>query len=97
VGPFYSEQQRLLISRTAEGKTVRSLEWVPPAVSTLDGCSDPGYWVMTFTDSTEITFRFMTEILGATTVESTRKPGPGDTQVLDVTSDDTQVLPVQPR
>ena len=51
----YSEQQRLRISAEADGKTVESLEWES---------SEGGYWVMTFTDDSEIAFRFMAELVG---------------------------------
>jgi hypothetical protein len=50
----YSEQQRLQISANAKGKTVESLEWES---------EDGGYWVMTFTDGSETTFRFMAELV----------------------------------
>jgi hypothetical protein len=51
----YGEQQRLQISAGATGKTVESLEWES---------ADGGYWVMTFTDGSEISFRFMAELIG---------------------------------
>ena len=47
----YTQEQRELMAKEAEGKTIKSLTW----------CED-GYWVMTFNDSSEISFRFMSEI-----------------------------------
>jgi hypothetical protein len=48
----YTEDQRRQISAESAGKTVESLEWEP----------DGGYWVMTFTDGSETSFRFMAEL-----------------------------------
>ena len=48
----YTEEQRRQISQQARGKTVESLEW-----------EQEGYWVMTFTDGSEISFRFMAELI----------------------------------
>jgi len=50
----YDEKMRERISETAKGKQVESLQWVE-----VDG----GYWVMTFTDKSEVSFRFMAELL----------------------------------
>lgn len=52
----YTEEMRERIARDAVGKTVGSLEYE-------DGDVDSGpYWVMVFTDGTEIAFRFMAEL-----------------------------------
>lgn len=48
----YTPEMRRLISEEIKGKTVESLEWTD---------SNGGYWTMTFTDGSEISFRFMTE------------------------------------
>lgn len=54
-GPMrYTEGQRTQIAADAGGKTVQSLEWE----------GDGAYWVMTFTDGSEMSFRFMAEIAG---------------------------------
>jgi hypothetical protein len=49
----YDERQRRRISSEGAGKTVASLDWEP---------DQGGYWVMTFTDGSEISFRFMAEL-----------------------------------
>lgn len=49
----YTEEQKKQITADAAGKTVESLEWE-------EDCG--GYWVMTFTDDSEISFRFMAEL-----------------------------------
>jgi hypothetical protein len=49
----YTEQQRKEIAAQAKGKVVESLEWEADA---------GGYWVMTFTDESEVAFRFMAEL-----------------------------------
>jgi hypothetical protein len=49
----FTEEQRARISADAAGKTVESLEWEQ---------EDGGYWVMTFTDGSETSFRFMAEL-----------------------------------
>lgn len=49
----FTEQQRRQIAEGAAGKTVESLQWEE---------EPDGYWVMTFTDGTEISFRFMAEL-----------------------------------
>jgi hypothetical protein len=46
----YTPAQRRQISEEATGKVVASLEY--------DDDPSAGYWVMTFTDDSEITFRF---------------------------------------
>jgi hypothetical protein len=48
----YTAEQRQQISAMAPGRTVESLEFE----------EDGGYWVMTFTDGSEISFRFMAEL-----------------------------------
>lgn len=50
---IYTEEQRKQISATAEGKTIRSMEW-----DDVDK-----YWVITFTDESEITVRLMSELV----------------------------------
>lgn len=50
----YTTEQRRQIIADAAGKTVESLEWEP---------DQGGYWVMTFTDGSEISFRFMAELV----------------------------------
>jgi hypothetical protein len=52
----YTQEQRERLSREAAGKTVESLEWSPP------DASGGGYWVMTFTDGSEVSFRLMAEL-----------------------------------
>lgn len=52
----YTPEQRKSISDQCSGKTVLTLEW------SAEPNGADGYWVMTFTDSTEITFRFMAEL-----------------------------------
>jgi hypothetical protein len=50
----YTAEQRRQIGEEAAGKTVKSLEYE----------ADPSarYWVMTFTDGSEVSFRLMAEI-----------------------------------
>jgi len=50
---MWSDEQRRRISEEARGKTVESLEYEPGGA----------YWVMTFTDGSEISFRFMAEMV----------------------------------
>lgn len=50
----YTAEQRRQIAAQAAGKTVASLEWED---------DEGGYWVMTFTDGSEISFRFMAELV----------------------------------
>jgi len=52
----YTAQQRQQIIDEANGKTIKTLEWS----SDEDGSN--GYWVMTFTDDSEISFRLMAEL-----------------------------------
>jgi len=52
----YTDEMRERISEEAQGKVVDSLVWEP------EGPDDVGYWIMTFDDGTEITFRLMAEI-----------------------------------
>lgn len=49
----YTEEQRKQIAKAAKGRKVRSLEFE----------TEGQYWVMTFTDESEISFRFMAELL----------------------------------
>jgi hypothetical protein len=51
---IFTQEQRDEIVIQARGKTVESLEFEDDS---------PGYWVMTFTDGSEISFRFMTELV----------------------------------
>ena len=53
-GMRFTEEQKRQITADAIDKTVESLEWE----------EDGGYWVMTFTDGSEISFRFMAELQG---------------------------------
>jgi|HubBroStandDraft_2_1064218.scaffolds.fasta_scaffold03191_11 hypothetical protein len=57
--PNYTEEQRKQIAQEISGKTVQSLTWEPPYEE-----YSPGYWVMTFTDDAEISFRLMAELPG---------------------------------
>ncbi len=50
----YDAKMRAKIIETAKGKVVKSLEWVDDV--------DGPYWVMTFDDDSEISFRFMVEL-----------------------------------
>ena len=59
-GMRYTEDQRKSISEQAAGKRVESLEYVS---ETSHRGRDESYWVMTFDDETEISFRFMAEIV----------------------------------
>ena len=50
----YTEKQREEIIKQSRGKTIEELEW-----------DDEGkYWTMVFTDGSEMSFRFMAELLG---------------------------------
>ena len=51
----YTEKQRQAIIEQAEGKVIAQLEFVE------DG--EVSYWVMTFKDGSEMSFRFMTELI----------------------------------
>lgn len=51
---IYSEQQRKQLSEMAKGLVIDSLEWT---------AEDGGYWTMTFTDGTEMSFRLMAELI----------------------------------
>jgi hypothetical protein len=53
----YTEEQRKAISEECKGKIVKSLEWSP------SDKNDIGYWVMTFTDGSEVCFRLMAELV----------------------------------
>jgi hypothetical protein len=53
MGVKYTDETRRAISREAEGKVVNSLEW--------DKIGE--YWTMTFADESEISFRFMAELV----------------------------------
>ena len=48
----YNEEQRKSIIEESIGKTVSEMEYV----------EDESYWVMTFTDGSEISFKFMAEL-----------------------------------
>ena len=48
----FTEEQRDRIEADAKGKTVESLEYD----------EEGDYWVMTFTDGSETSFRFMAEL-----------------------------------
>lgn len=48
----FTDDQRKMISDQATGKLVESLVYEP----------DGDYWVMTFEDESEISFRFMAEL-----------------------------------
>lgn len=50
---MWTAEQRAEICAQAAGKTVESLEWDP----------EGRYWAMTFTDGSEICFRFMAELV----------------------------------
>ncbi len=54
---IYNEQQREAQKKTIEGKTIQSLEYEEADDTT------PSYWVMTFTDGSEIAFRLMAELM----------------------------------
>jgi hypothetical protein len=56
---IYSKDMRERISVESKGKVVESLEWEEWDRAGVGG----GYWVMTFTDGTEFSFRFMAEIV----------------------------------
>jgi hypothetical protein len=49
----YTSEQRQQISEQAKGRVIKSLEWES---------ADGGYWVMTFADGSEISFRLMAEL-----------------------------------
>lgn len=51
----YTEAQRRRVSEDAKGKTIESMEWEPEGPG-------GGYWVMTFTDGSEISVRLMAEL-----------------------------------
>lgn len=53
----FNDEQKAHISADSKGKVIESCEWSPADKS------GPGYWVMTFTDGTEICFRFMAELV----------------------------------
>ena len=59
----YNAAQRKMIEEEAKDKTIESLEW-----------DEAGYWVMTFTDGTEISFKFMSELYPK--AESGEETGP---------------------
>lgn len=56
---IYNEEQRARMIAAIAGKIVASLEYVEAE----PGNTWPSYWVMTFTDGSEISFRFMSELL----------------------------------
>ena len=49
----YDKAQRNMIINMMKGKVIESLEYV----------EDGEYWAMTFTDETETSFKFMTELI----------------------------------
>jgi hypothetical protein len=51
-----TDEQRAEISKEAKGRTIETFEYELPG----DGL--PGYWVMTFTDGTELSMRLMIEL-----------------------------------
>lgn len=53
MGERWTAEQRQQISEQAKGKTVASLVYE----------EDDRYWVMTFEDGSEISFRFMAELV----------------------------------
>lgn len=63
----YDQKQREQISAEAKGKTVQTLEW---SEEKNDGEGVGGYWVITFTDGSEISFRLMAELVNSWTAES---------------------------
>jgi hypothetical protein len=58
----WTAEQREQIGAMAAGKTVRSLEWSEPDRNSPFDEIGP-YWVMTFTDETELCFRLMSELV----------------------------------
>lgn len=48
----YNKEQRERISTEAKGKIIETMEYD----------EEGGYWVITFTDGSEMTFRFMAEL-----------------------------------
>jgi YD repeat-containing protein len=50
---MWTDEQRAQIGAGAAGKVVESLEWD----------AEGRYWVMTFTDGSETSFRFMAELV----------------------------------
>jgi hypothetical protein len=53
----YTKEQRESLSREAAGKVIKSLEW------SAEPDGSDGYWVMTFDDDSEISFRLMVELV----------------------------------
>ena len=49
----YTKEQRESIIKESIGKTVTEMEYV----------EDDNYWVMTFSDGSEMSFRFMAELV----------------------------------
>lgn len=58
----YTDDERQIISAQAEGKTIEIMEWV----------ADGQYWIIGFTDGTEVAVRLMAEISDQ---ETTRPAG----------------------
>ena len=50
---MYNQKQREAIIRDSIGKTITDLEYV----------EEDHYWVMTFSDGSEMSFRFMAELV----------------------------------
>jgi hypothetical protein len=57
----FTPKQRADISADAKGKVIESLEWEESDPSNPADL-ESGYWVMTFTDGSEMSFRFMAEL-----------------------------------
>ncbi len=53
MGIKYTQKQRERISEDSKGKVIKSVEW--------DDLG--GYWNMTFEDGSEMSFRFMAELI----------------------------------
>ena len=57
MGFQYTPEQRERIIQESKGKVIESLKWE-------NNDSESGdYWVMTFTDGSETSFRFMAELI----------------------------------
>ena len=50
---IYTDEMRTRMAEDVKGKVVKSLEWD----------KEDGYWVMEFTDGTELCFRMMAELV----------------------------------
>lgn len=56
--PPFTPTGRAQFIRDSVGKTIRSARWQP------DLPEEPGYWVLTFTDGSELSVRLMAELAG---------------------------------